>query len=129
MKVIVTKDYEEMSAKAFEIMAAVVRSNPHAVLGLATGTTPLGLYRLMIEDHRLNGTSYGGVKTVNLDEYVGLTADHCQSYARFMRENLFDGLDLNLSNTNIENGAAADISRECASRRNASGYTASRAWQ
>lgn len=114
MKVIVTKDYEEMSAKAFEIMSEVVRSNPQAVLGLATGTTPLGLYRLMIEDHRLNGTSYGGVKTVNLDEYVGLTADHCQSYARFMRENLFDGLDLKLSNTNIENGAAADISRECA---------------
>lgn len=103
-----------MSRKAFEVMSQVVRNNPQAVLGLATGTTPLGLYRLMIEDHRLNGTSYGGVKTVNLDEYVGLTADHNQSYAYFMRENLFDGLDIDLASTNIENGAAGDLPRECA---------------
>ncbi len=103
-----------MSRKAFEVMSQVVRDNPQAVLGLATGTTPLGLYRLMIEDHRLNGTSYGGVKTVNLDEYVGLTADHNQSYAYFMRENLFNGLDIDLASTNIENGAAGDLPRECA---------------
>lgn len=103
-----------MSRKAFEVMSQVVRDNPQAVLGLATGTTPLGLYRLMIEDHRLNGTSYGGVKTVNLDEYVGLTADHNQSYACFMRENLFNGLDIDLASTNIENGAAGDLPRECA---------------
>lgn len=114
MKIIVAKDYEDMSRKAFEVMSQVVRNNPQAVLGLATGTTPLGLYRLMIEDHRLNGTSYGGVKTVNLDEYVGLTADHNQSYAYFMRENLFDGLDIDLASTNIENGAAGDLPRECA---------------
>lgn len=68
----------------------------------------------MIEDHRLNGTSYGGVKTVNLDEYVGLTADHNQSYAYFMRKNLFDGLDIDPASTNIENGAAGDLPRECA---------------
>lgn len=114
MKIIVAKDYEDMSRKAFEVMSQVVRDNPQAVLGLATGTTPLGLYRLMIEDHRLNGTSYGGVKTVNLDEYVGLTADHNQSYAYFMRENLFNGLDIDLASTNIENGAAGDLPRECA---------------
>ena len=114
MKIIVAKDYEDMSRKAFEVMSQVVRNNPQAVLGLATGTTPLGLYRLMIEDHRLNGTSYGCVKTVNLDEYVGLTADHNQSYAYFMRENLFDGLDIDLASTNIENGAAGDLPRECA---------------
>lgn len=103
-----------MSRKAFGVMSQVVRDNPQAVLGLATGTTPLGLYRLMIEDHRLNGTSYGGVKTVNLDEYVGLTADHNQSYAYFMRKNLFDGLDIDPASTNIENGAAGDLPRECA---------------
>ncbi len=114
MKIIVAKDYEDMSRKAFGVMSQVVRDNPQAVLGLATGTTPLGLYRLMIEDHRLNGTSYGGVKTVNLDEYVGLTADHNQSYAYFMRKNLFDGLDIDPASTNIENGAAGDLPRECA---------------
>lgn len=103
-----------MSRKAFGVMSQVVRDNPQAVLGLATGTTPLGLYRLMIEDHRLNGTSYDGVKTVNLDEYVGLTADHNQSYAYFMRKNLFDGLDIDPASTNIENGAAGDLPRECA---------------
>ena len=113
MKVIVTNDYEEVSEKAFGIMADVVKANPSAVLGLATGTTPLGLYRRMIEDCRDKGTSYKGVKTVNLDEYAGLTAEDKQSYASFMRENLFRGLDIDLKNTYIENGVAADAEEEC----------------
>ena len=113
MKVIVTNDYEELSEKAFGIMADVVKANPSAVLGLATGTTPLGLYRRMIEDCRDKGTSYKGVKTVNLDEYAGLTAEDKQSYASFMRENLFRGLDIDLKNTYIENGVAADAEKEC----------------
>ena len=68
MKIIIAKDYEDMSAKAFEIFISVVRGNPKAVLGLATGTTPLGLYRRLIDDHKSNGTSYKQIKTVNLDE-------------------------------------------------------------
>lgn len=114
MKIIVTENYEEMSARAFEIIKAVVTRNPSALLGLATGSTPLGLYRSMVEDHKTNGTSYRDVSTVNLDEYEGLDATHEQSYAYFMRKNLFDGLDILLENTHIENGKAEDAQAECA---------------
>ena len=113
MKVIIAKDYEEMSAKAFEIMAGVVKSNPEAVLGLATGSTPIGLYKNMIADHKENGTSYKSIKTVNLDEYEGLDYSSDQSYVYFMRDNLFDHIDIDLANTNIENGKAPDAEKEC----------------
>lgn len=114
MKVIITKNYEEMSEKAFGVMAEVVKSNPQAVLGLATGSTPLGLYKNMIEDHKKNGTSYKQIKTVNLDEYAGLDENSDQSYVYFMRRNLFDSLDIDRKNTNIENGVAKDREAECA---------------
>ncbi len=114
MKVIIAKDYEELSRKAAEIMINVVKENPSAVLGLATGSTPIGLYKAMIEDHVKNGTSYKNVKTVNLDEYVGLPADNDQSYRYFMRDNLLDHIDVDLANTNIENGVAKDLDAECA---------------
>lgn len=113
MKVIIAKDYEEMSKKAFEVMAEVVKTNPRAVLGLATGSTPLGLYKNMIEDHEKNGTSYRQIHTVNLDEYAGLDVSSDQSYVYFMRRNLFEHLDIDLENTNIENGKAADRQAEC----------------
>ncbi len=112
MKVIITKDYEEMSQKAFEVMREVVVSNPSAVLGLATGTTPLGLYKRMIEDCK-KGTSYKNIKTVNLDEYKGLDINSDQSYVYFMRDNLFYHIDIDLANTNIENGKATDAQAEC----------------
>ena len=114
MKIIITKDYEEMSSRAAEIVLQVVKENPRAILGLATGTTPLGLYRDMVRDHCENGTSYREIRTVNLDEYEGLCADHPQSYAYFMRENLFRHVDIPSENTNIENGTAADAAAECA---------------
>ena len=114
MKVIVAENYEEMSRKAFEVMAEVVKNNPRAVLGLATGSTPIGLYKNMIEDHEKNGTSYREIKTVNLDEYAGLDYSSDQSYVYFMRHNLFDHTDIDLKNTNIENGKAADRAAECA---------------
>lgn len=113
MKVIVVKDYEEMSAKAFEVMYEVVKNNPSAVLGLATGSTPIGLYKNMIKDHKENGTSYKNIKTVNLDEYAGLDYSSDQSYVYFMRNNLFDHIDIDLANTNIENGKAVDRLAEC----------------
>ncbi len=114
MKIIVTENYEELSDKAAEAMLAVVKADPSAVLGLATGTTPLGLYARMIRDRAEHGTSYARVRTANLDEYKGLPASHEQSYACFMRKNLFDGLDIAPQNTNIENGMAADEAAECA---------------
>ncbi len=112
MKVIVTENYEEMSQKAFEIVKQVITSNPKAVLGLATGSTPLGLYSKMIEDCK-GGTSYKQVSTVNLDEYAGLDYSSDQSYVYFMRHNLFDHLDIDLKNTHIENGKAEDRQAEC----------------
>ena len=114
MKIIIAKDYDEMSKKAFAVMNAVVKNNPYAVLGLATGTTPLGLYKKMIEDYRKRGTSYAHIRTANLDEYQGLPATHEQSYAYFMWENLFRHLDIEESNTYIENGMAKNEEEECA---------------
>ena len=113
MKVIITENYEEMSKKAAEILIGIVKENPNAVLGLATGSSPIGAYQNMIKDHKENGTSYKGVRTVNLDEYVGLTADHDQSYAYFMRDNLFNHVDIDLKNTNVPCGAAKDLQKEC----------------
>ncbi len=113
MKVIVVKDYEQMSDKAFEIMKQVVVANPNGVLGLATGTTPIGLYKRMIEDCK-QGTSYKNIKTVNLDEYKGLDVNSDQSYVYFMRDNLFNHIDIDLDNTNIENGKAENAEEECA---------------
>ena len=114
MKVIKVKNYEEMSEEALKVMLSVVSENPNAVLGLATGSTPLGLYAKMAQDHRENGTSYANCLAVNLDEYVGLDASSDQSYVYFMRENLFKNIDIKLENTHIENGTAADKEAECA---------------
>ena len=114
MKIIITKDYEELSRRGARFLLDAVKANPYAVLGLATGTTPLGLYAHLIADHELYGTSYAHVRTVNLDEYKGLPKAHEQSYAYFMRKNLFDGLDIDPANTNIENGMAEDEEKECA---------------
>lgn len=113
MKVIKVKNYEEMSKVAAEIFKDVVKNKPNAVLGLATGTTPLGLYSELIKDHKENGTTYKNIKTVNLDEYAGLDIESDQSYVYFMRHNLFEGLDIDLKNTNIENGKAEDKEKEC----------------
>lgn len=113
MKVIVVKTYDEMSREAFSVMKEVVTANPRAVLGLATGSTPIGLYQNMIADHEKNGTSYRGIRTVNLDEYAGLDVTSDQSYIYFMRHNLFDHIDVKPENTHIENGKAADRQAEC----------------
>ena len=114
MKIIVTKDYEELSEKALEIVLGVLREKEDAVLGLATGSTPVGLYAKMIEDHRRNGTSYRNVTAINLDEYVGLSPDNDQSYRYFMRTNLFKDIDILPENTHIEDGLAPDEEKECA---------------
>ncbi len=113
MKIIIAKNYEELSARAAEIMLGMVKQNPKAVLGLATGTTPLGLYAKMIADHREKGTDYSQIRTVNLDEYKGLPKTHEQSYAYFMKKNLFEGLGIVPEQTNIEDGTAKDEKAEC----------------
>lgn len=105
--VIVKDTYEEVSKEAFKPMKEVMgRAKP--VLGLATGSSPVGLYREMIRDHRENGTSYKDVTTFNLDEYVGLPKSHEQSYYSFMHDNLFNFIDIKEENVHIPDGNAAD---------------------
>ena len=113
MKIIKVKNYDEMSEEALKIVLDVVKNNPNAVLGLATGSTPLGLYAKMAEDHKNNGTSYANCSAVNLDEYVGLDINSDQSYVYFMRENLFKNIDIKPENTHIENGKAENKAAEC----------------
>ncbi len=113
MQIIITENYDEMSKKAAEIMIDIVKKNPNAILGLATGSSPIGMYQNMAKDCKAGNTSYKNVSTVNLDEYVGLTADHDQSYAYFMRTNLFDHIDIDQKNTNLPCGSAPDAQKEC----------------
>ena len=114
MKVIVTKDYEEMSRVAADIVSQVIREKPDAVLGLATGSSPIGLYRNLIAMYDEGRLSFKHISTVNLDEYVGLPKGHVQSYDYFMKDNLFNHVDIDLANTNLPNGIAADLDAECA---------------
>ncbi len=114
MNIIVCKNATEVAAKAAEIMLAVIKENPNATLGLATGSTPLGLYHNLIDAYGNGEADFSHVTTVNLDEYKGLSADNDQSYAYFMRHNLFRGVGITEAQTNIENGMAPDAAAECA---------------
>ncbi|MCI9523548.1 MAG: glucosamine-6-phosphate deaminase [Erysipelotrichaceae bacterium] len=104
MEIFVLKDYDEVSLKAFEVMKEVVANKSDAVLGLATGSTPIGLYQNMIKDHKDNGTSYASCQSFNLDEYVGLPRDHRESYYTFMHTNLFSGIDIKEENVHLPYG-------------------------
>lgn len=114
MKITVVQNYAELSAGAAEYIAAVVADRPNATLGLATGNSPLGCYKLLCEYCARGDISFAHVTTLNLDEYVGLTADNADSYAYFMRKNLFDNIDIDPRNTHIPNGVAPSLQQECA---------------
>ena len=114
MKLIRAKDYADVSVKAGNIIASVVTLKPDCVLGLATGSSPVGTYKELIAKYNSGELDFSQVKTVNLDEYVGLTADHDQSYAYFMRSNLFDHVNIDQANCNIPNGMNPDAAGECA---------------
>lgn len=101
MKIIKVQSYEEGSKKAFEIVKEVLVEKKDAVLGLATGSSPIGLYKEMIQDHKENNQSYQDVITVNLDEYMGLERDHQESYYTFMHRNLFDHIDIKEENIHL----------------------------
>ena len=107
INVIKCKDYEEASQRAFEMMKEFIK--PGKVLGLATGSTPLGLYSRMVKDHKENGTSYKEIKSFNLDEYVGLPITHPESYYAFMHTNLFNQIDIVEENTHVPSGLGDDI--------------------
>ena len=113
MKIIEVKDYKEMSQKAAEYIIEKVCQNPKLKLGLATGGTPVGTYKNLIEDHQKNGTTYQNVTTFNLDEYIGLSGENKNSYRYFMDEKLFNHIDINKNNTNIPRGDSKDTEEEC----------------
>lgn len=108
MEVLICDTYDDLSKAAFKVMKKVIDEKPAAVLGLATGSSPVGLYQEMVKDHKENGTSYKDVKTYNLDEYVGLDRNDPQSYWTFMNENLFSGIDIDPANTHVPYGDTAE---------------------
>lgn len=107
IKVVKVDNATEAADKAFEVMKEYIK--PGKVLGLATGSTPLGLYERMVKDHKENGTSYKEIKTFNLDEYVGLPITHPESYYAFMHRNLFDQIDIIEENTHVPSGLGEDL--------------------
>ena len=107
-------DYEAMSRRAASVIAAEVIRKPDCVLGLATGSTPIGAYKNLIDGNKAGTISFKEVTTVNLDEYKGLAPTHDQSYRYFMNDNLFDHVDVDKTKTNVPDGLAADADAECA---------------
>ncbi len=113
MIIYAAKDYEEMSRKAAAIMASLVVSKPNAVLGLATGSTPVGMYSQLVEWYKNGDLDFSQVSSVNLDEYKGLSGDNDQSYRYFMNTNLFDHINIDKARTNVPNGLAEDAQQAC----------------
>lgn len=113
MNLIRVKDYDEMSQKSCEIFADKLKTIEHPVFGLATGSTPIGMYERLVELHKKNEVSFKNAKTFNLDEYIGLPADHPQSYHYFMEDILFKHIDILPGNTQLPNGVAEDLKQEC----------------
>lgn len=114
MKILYASNPDEMSRKAANIIAAQVVLKPESVLGLATGSSPLGIYRNLIEMNKNGDVDFSKCRSVNLDEYVGLTADNDQSYAYFMHHNFFDHINIDPKNTNLPDGTNLDAEAECA---------------
>ena len=113
MKLIVVDHAYDMGIEAARLIASVVRLKSDAVLGLATGSAPLGACRELIRMHREEKLDFSRVRSINLDEYIGLSGEHPQSYRFFMRENLFSHINIHPENTYIPDGLAADIEAEC----------------
>lgn len=114
MKLYRAKDYQDLSRKAANIISAQVITKPDCVLGLATGSTPIGTYKQLIEWYDQGDLDFSEVRSANLDEYKGLSKDNDQSYYYFMYNNLFKHININLENTNIPNGTVEDSDTECA---------------
>ncbi len=114
MKVIVCDTREEMSKKAAEVFAERIKAKPDIVLGLATGSTPEGLYGELAKLNAAGEIDFANVRSFNLDEYLGISPDHDQSYRFFMNEKLFDHVNIDKANTRVLNGQADDPAAECA---------------
>lgn len=114
MRILKAKDYDDLSRKAAGVISAQVILKPDCVLGLATGSTPIGTYKQLIEWYNKGDLDFSGIKSVNLDEYRGLTRDNDQSYYYFMYNNLFKYINVNMDSTNVPDGTEPDSEKECA---------------
>lgn len=114
MQIKIVKDYGEMSKVAADLVESVLLSRPNLVLGLATGSTPIGLYEELVKRHKA-GLDFSKVTTFNLDEYYGLSHDHPASYHYYMAKHLFEHINIDPTNTHIPDGAKADAAEECQS--------------
>lgn len=113
MRIIKVKDYQEMSKKAAALIAAQVVAKPDCVLGLATGSSPIGTYDKLTELYEEGMLDFSEVHSVNLDEYRGLDHENDQSYYYFMHKNLFSRVNIDVDNTNVPNGMEPDAEKEC----------------
>ena len=113
MQFIVCDSYDEMSRAGAEIIADLMKAKPACILGLATGSTPVGMYRELIRKNREGEIDFSAVETYNLDEYYPITPDNDQSYRYFMNKNLFDEVNIDKAKTHVPNGAAADADAAC----------------
>ena len=113
MQIISCVDYADMSRKAARIIAAQVQLKPRSVLGLATGSTPIGTYKELISFHQDEELDFSKVITVNLDEYYGLSPEHEQSYHYFMCQNLFKHINISPENTHVPDGLTLDVDKTC----------------
>jgi len=113
MLYIEVETYKELSQEASKIIASVVKSKPESILGLATGSSPLGTYDGLIEAYNNGEVDFSKVTTINLDEYIGLTPDNDQSYRYFMETNLFSKINVRKDFTFVPDGCAEDIQKEC----------------
>ncbi len=118
MRICIEKDYSEMSKKAAEVFACVMKETPSGVFGFATGGTPVGLYKELIDMNKNNTLDFSEATTFNLDEYFPIKASNNQSYRYFMEENLFNHINIKKEKINIPNGEADDINEECKSYEN-----------
>lgn len=114
MRIIITKNYEDMSQKAANIISAQIITKPNCVLGLATGSTPIGTYKVLVDRYNNGDLDFSTVSTVNLDEYRGLTHDNDQSYYYFMMNNLFKHVNIDLNRTHVPDGTIEDADKACA---------------
>lgn len=113
MRIIVTKDYNDMSRKAANIISAQIITKPDCVLGLATGSSPVGAYKTLVDWYKKGDLDFSEVTTVNLDEYRGLTHSNDQSYYYFMNDNLFSHVNIDPAHTHIPDGTEPDAQKAC----------------
>ena len=113
MQFIVCDSYEEMSRRAADVIADIVKAKPAAILGLATGSTPVGMYRELARRYAAGELDFAAVSSYNLDEYYPISPENDQSYRYFMNANLFDHINIDKKNTHVPDGSAADADAAC----------------